>query len=139
MLRQKVTNTRWERKARARGDEGCVSGGGSRVVFHHLVCPFLQRSAGVTHRPSARPHITHSCVDEGREGIRKKEAKMKTRGERELQHTRVGINCGKERKRENKKGRKRLARSAKRNRKKPIKLKMTLINRRDDSSVRCCM
>lgn len=48
-----------------RGDEGCVSGGGSGVVFHHLfpIRPSLQSSAGISHTLSADPHITHSCVN----------------------------------------------------------------------------
>lgn len=51
-----------------RGDEGCVSGGGSGVVFHHLlpVRPSLQSSAGISHTLSADPHITHSCVNKER-------------------------------------------------------------------------
>lgn len=67
-----------------RGDEGCVRGGGSRVVFHHLslVRPSLRSSAGILHTLSADPHITHSCVDKGR-GEMEKGSKDKEK-EREI-------------------------------------------------------
>lgn len=64
-----------------RGDEGCMSGGGSGVVFHHLfrVWPSLWSSAGISHTLSADPHITHSCVNKERGEMEKREAKTSRR------------------------------------------------------------
>lgn len=71
-----------------RGDEGCVSGGGSGVVFHHLflVRPSLQSSAGISHTLSADPHITHSCVNKER-GEMEKGKQRQGEGEGDLIQT----------------------------------------------------
>ena len=45
-----------------------MSGGGSRVVFHHLslAWPSFRSSAGILHTLSPDPHITHSSLNKER-------------------------------------------------------------------------